>query len=103
MNHGDGRIPIVVELGSIELVAGSHAVEFFEMADGSHYSAIYRYAQYGERFVRILESVEQDMPPRTPQCSRYDDQCRVPMMENGYYSPTLEAAQRRTEWAEVNA
>ena len=97
----DGRIPIVVELGKLD-IRGAWCLEHFEMVDGAIYFAKYRYAQYGERFVRELESLEQWMPPRTPQVSRYDNQCRVPMMENGCFSPRLEAEQRRKEWDELN-
>jgi len=98
----DGRLPIVRELGALD-IRGTCAIESYELPDGSSYTATYRYAQYGERFVLILESVEQWMPPSTPQTRTFTDADRLPMMdEHGCFSVRLEAEQRRQEWDDVN-
>lgn len=97
-------IPLVIELSADDVRSvGGKCIECgYETEDGAHYVTIYTYAKYGARWVAILSSITQTMPPRTPQISRYDDQCRLEMMEGGCFSARLEAEQRRKEWAEIN-
>ena len=86
----------------VDKPAGTHAVMGYDTADGAMYSASYRYECRGVEWWAVLESVEELMPPRTPQISSYTDADRVPMMDKWGYSAVLEAEQRKREWAEVN-
>ena len=80
---------------------GLHArdyVEVVETGDGAVYDVIYRAEQRGTARWAVLTAVEERMPPRTPQISSYTNADRLPMPDRH-----TEAAQRRAEWAEVNA
>ncbi len=70
--------------------------------DGACYELTYRYEQRGREYWAVLSAVGEIMPPATPQAKGFSENTRLPMMENGSYSVTLEAAQRRKEWAAIN-
>lgn len=87
----------------VSKVTGDMAVMPLETQDGAHYKALYRYEQRGAEFWAVLQSVEEIMPPATPQVRRFDEGARLPMMrEDGSTDWAAEAEQRRREWLEVN-
>lgn len=72
--------------------------------NGGMADAVYFFTERREssgKWLYRLHHIDEWMPPRPPQIQGYGDDMRLPMMENGYFSATLEAEQRRKEWAEI--
>lgn len=70
---------------------------------GGMASAIYRYHERREssgKWLWRLDRIDEWMPPLPPQLRTRDDSRRLPMMDESGYSATLEAEQRKREWAE---
>lgn len=84
--------------------AGCEAIIPLSTADGALYNAYYRYERRGHEWWAVLTRIEEIMPPATPQTRRLDDQARCHMMaQDGSLDFEAEAAQRRKEWADLNA
>jgi hypothetical protein len=77
------------------------AAQAFETAMGGIYVGLYDIQREGDEWVGVLRRSECQMPPRTPQISTFDDSARMPMMDEWGFSASLEAEQRKREWAEV--
>lgn len=76
--------------------------------DGGIASAVYRYIEYqtsSNTWLLKLDHIDEWMPPLAPpqRALLYTDNARLPMMDEYGYNVTLEAEQRRREWAEWEA
>lgn len=73
-----------------------------ELANGALYVLTFTAAKGDpDRINADLSAIRCEMPPLTPEANNLErgDAARLPMMDRGGFSATLEAAQRRKEWA----
>lgn len=86
----------------IDRPRGTRLEQPISTADDAMYTLRYRYERRGAEWWAVLESAQEVMPPITPQANPLNDNSRLPMMDRYGFSATLEAEQRRKEWAEIN-
>ena len=88
---------------AVKDIVGASLVRSYDCANGGAFTARYQYAERRNNgnWIYRLARVEELMPPRPPQIQGYRDDRRLPMMDKWGYSASLEAEQRKREWAEV--
>lgn len=80
---------------------GPFVVQTFSTKDDGMFEAEYLYSEQRSNGNRVykLHKVTEMMPPMPPQIRGYSDDIRLPMFDGYGFSASLEAKQRKKEWA----